>query len=124
MVEELGIIERVFFGREDHGILTFMLFFDFGGSAQGFGGYALDSFDKAKDRRVGTAAGTDLILRLLDTFNVDSLNSIKGRYAYAIRKSEGFNAQIVGLRTPKPDGDKTLMIADWQAEWFPEALTV
>ena len=85
----LGKITKVFFGKEDHGFLTFMLTFDFGGTGQGFGGYCLDTYDKEKDRRVGHAAGTDLILRLLNTFQVDSLHEIEGKSAYAIRDQEG-----------------------------------
>ncbi|MFA5693288.1 MAG: hypothetical protein WC907_06675 [Acholeplasmataceae bacterium] len=40
-VKELGKIINTTLGFE-HGVLTFVLMFDFGGSVQGFGGYGLD----------------------------------------------------------------------------------
>lgn len=33
-------------GREDHGIMTFMIFVEFCGCACGIGGYALDEYDR------------------------------------------------------------------------------
>lgn len=56
MVENAQI-ESTMLGMEDHGILTFFLSLKFEGSGQGFGGYAMDSYDKAKKRRVGSALG-------------------------------------------------------------------
>lgn len=118
MEKQLGKIKSVFFGFEDHKILSFMISFDFGGTGQGFGGYALDTFDKSKNRRVGCAAGTDLILKLLNLFGVNELSEIEGRHCYALRdKSFG---PIVGLQTTEPEGDKMFLIQDWQKEWFSE----
>ena len=36
-----AIITGTYLGIEDHGILTFWLYLDYGGSGQGFGGYQL-----------------------------------------------------------------------------------
>lgn len=118
MEKELGRIDKVFLGQEDHGILTCFLYFDFGGPAQGFGGYALDTWNEDEKRREGTAAGMDLLLRLLETFGVMTLDGIKGRYAYAIRKDHF--GSIIGLEIPKPEGGKVFMIEDWQKKWFPK----
>jgi hypothetical protein len=118
--EELGKIEGVFFGIEDHGILTFMMTFDFGGSGQGFGGYALDTYNKETKKREGIAAGTDLVLELLNLFGVSSLGEIRGRYAYAIRDGDHHNSQIIGVRIPKPEGGRCFMIGDWQKKHWPE----
>ena len=119
--KELGKITKVFFGKEDHDILSFMIHFDFGGSGQGFGGYCLDTFDKDKKKRVGCAAGTDLILRLLDLFNVKTLDEIIGKNAYVIRggESTGWNSPIIGIETPPFEGGKRFMIEDWKQDWFP-----
>ncbi len=122
-LRELGKVKEVFFGREGHGLMTLWVHVDFGGTGQGFGGYGLDSFDKKRDRRVGTAGGLDLVMRLLDLFDVDSLDKIKGRPVYALRDSETWNSPITGLETPAFDGGKRLLVAEWQREWFPDEKT-
>lgn len=50
---EIGKVRDVFFGIEDHGILTLNIDFDYGGSCQGTGHLCLSNFDKSKDRIVG-----------------------------------------------------------------------
>jgi len=60
MFEKIGKIESTQLGIENHGIMTFSLQFNFGGTGQGFGGVALDDYDEALKRRVGTAAGAEL----------------------------------------------------------------
>lgn len=118
MEKELGKIESTFFGYSDHRILTFMLHMTFGGTGQGFGNYTLDTWNKEKQRREGTAAGTDLLIRLLELFKVDEIGKIKGRYAYALR--EKGHGPIIGLQLPEADGGKTFLISEWQQEWFPK----
>lgn len=117
--KELGKIESAFFGFSDHHILTFMIGFKFGGTGQGFGNYTLDTYDKEKRRRVGTAAGTDLLIKILELFQVDEFSKLKGRYAYAIREKDRWG-MIVGIELPEADGGKRFMISDWQQEWFPK----
>lgn len=119
--KQLGKVESVSFGSGDHGNMTFWVMLDFGGGGQGFGGYALDDWDESKKRRVGTAAGMDLIMQLLELFKVDSLNQIAGRPVYALYENEHhFNDKIIGLEIPAFDGGKKFLIKDWQNEWFPE----
>lgn len=114
--KELGRIEYVKLGREDHGVMTMTLGFDFGCSFQAFGGYFLDDYDNTLKKRVGSAAGMDFVIRVLDTFNVDDINDIKGKYAFAIR--DNGEQKIIGFETPKTDGGKKFLITDWQKRWF------
>lgn len=65
-------------GYEDHGILTCMIYLDYGGSGQGFGGYRLDSYDKSKDKSFGSEYGMEFIKRILDTLEIDSWEKLKG----------------------------------------------
>ena len=58
-------IRSTMLGREDHGILTFMIDLEYGGGGQGFGGYGLDEYDAEHERRVGVAASMDLISEIL-----------------------------------------------------------
>lgn len=55
----------------DHGILTFIIGLDFGGSGQGFGTLCLDTYDEVKKKRVPTILATSLLLGVDDLFGVD-----------------------------------------------------
>lgn len=74
---ELGKIDDCRLHIEDHGILTISIGFDFGGTHQGFGGYSLGNEKWATKEPV--------IYALMRFFDVDELEKIIGRYAYAIR---------------------------------------
>lgn len=116
---QLGKIESVRLFIEDHGILTLYVFFDFGGSVQGFGGCFLDEESSVSGgRRRGTSAGMDFVLRLLQLFKVDSLDRIVGRTAYALRSSSAWNSIITGIELPEFDGGGKFTIDEWRAEWF------
>lgn len=103
---ELGIIYNTMLGFEDHGIMTFYLHFNFGGSGQGFGGYGLDT-PKMKDGkficRIGTAFGCEVIRRVLQAVGVDKWEDLKGKEMWVIRKGplQGFASKIVEIEAPK-----------------------
>lgn len=65
-------------GNEDHGIFTVSLTLEYGCGCQCFGGYAMDSYDKVKKRRTGTAYGMEFIMRVLEVAGVSSWEKIKG----------------------------------------------
>ena len=79
-----AVIESTMLGIEDHGIMTCFLYLNYGGSGQGFGGYGLDGFDKAKDKRVGTAWGMEFVRRVLETFEVDSWEKLSGKHCRVV----------------------------------------
>ena len=79
-----AVIESTMLGIEDHGILTCFLNLNYGGSGQGFGGYGLDGFDKAKDKRIGTAWGMEFVRRVLETMEVDSWEKLSGKHCRVI----------------------------------------
>jgi hypothetical protein len=72
-------IRKASLGIEDHGIMTCMLYLDYQGSAQGFGGYSLDTYDDTVKRRVGTAYGMEWIIRLLRAVGVDNWEDLVGQ---------------------------------------------
>lgn len=117
MRKELGKITTCELLIEDHGILTLSMTFDFGGSGQGIGGYALDTFDRDRDRRVGTAGGLDFVLRTLNLFKVDRLRAIVGRTAFAVYATD--RGIIDGIEIPAHDGGGIFMFENWRREWFP-----
>lgn len=75
-----AIITSATLGIEDHGILTVGLCFEYECGGQCFTGIALDQYDKAKKRRVGTAYGTEFVLRVLATVGVSEWSQIKGKH--------------------------------------------
>lgn len=87
------------------------------GSCQAFGGYELDKYNKETGRREGTAAGADYIRSLMEIFDVDSFDEIKGKIVYVWFDKLGFDEPIIGLELPEFDGGKRFMIAEWQEKW-------
>ena len=117
MVEN-GKIESTMLGVEDHGILTFFLTLKFEGSGQGFGGYAMDSYDKAKKRRIGSAFGTDCILQILDTVGVGKWEDLKGKYVRVKRDGDSWADKILAIGHIVED--KWFNIEELAKEHFPK----
>lgn len=67
-------------GREDHGIMTFMLYLEWGRSACGYGGYALDQYDRKEDERVFSASGLEAVSKILEVVGVRTWEELKGQY--------------------------------------------
>ncbi len=80
---ENAVIESTMLGLEDHGIMTCFLYLNYGGSCQGFGGYALDIWNKEADRRIGTAYGAEFIARVLATVGVEKWEDLAGKHIRA-----------------------------------------
>ncbi len=89
-----GKILSTTLGYEDHGIFTFCLHLDFGGSGQGAGSYALDSYRKDLGKRVGTASGMDMIIAILNTVGVETWEELKGKYIRV--KHDGERVHAIG----------------------------
>lgn len=87
-----AIIKKTTLGYEDHGILTFWLHCEGDGWGCGFGGFALDAYDKATDRRVSTAFGAACISAVLQTLELDCWEKLPGT---AVRvDTEGLGGRI------------------------------
>lgn len=114
---EIAKVERVFVGFEDHNIFTIAVELGYGGAHQSFGGYALDEWSQQHQRRLGTAAGMDMLVQLTKLFQVDDLHRAVGKYVYALRE-EPRTGVVVGLKRLEPDGGEQFLIAEWRAQWF------
>ncbi len=119
---KIGKVTKVRLGMDRGVFLTLWLHFDFGGSAQGFGGFILCEGVGDDGIREGTAGGADYIRQVLTVFDVDDLNDIVGRHAYALYEGEKhcYGDSIKGVESTEPEGSKRFTIADWQERWFPE----
>lgn len=85
-------IKSTFLGIEDHGIFTFAIHLDYGGSGQGYGHICL-----------GSAAHPDadgltfrFINRILEACGVDNWEKLPGRTVYAIKEA-GWGGMVRGL---------------------------
>lgn len=123
MRRELGRVESVRLGIEDHGILTCVVRIRFGSSSQGFGGLFLDGYDKEKKRRTGWAPGSDWIRRLCALFGAeDIVKDIVDKPVYALYESDRLG-DIVGLQRIEPDGGATFLLSEWREDWKSEVTT-
>lgn len=102
--EEIGKIRSTHLGPEDHGIPTFMLDFDFGGSGQGFGGYDLRHWGYGPVGAILSAAGVarweDLPGRVVTVLRGEARGAIIGLKPLPFEKGKGFlmvNGEIEGL---------------------------
>lgn len=73
-------ITSTMLGREDHGIMTFMIFVEFYGAGCGIGGYALDQYDRETDTRVFSTKGLECISKILETVGVNKWEDLTGTY--------------------------------------------
>lgn len=83
-------------GREDHGILTFMIYFEGDGFGVGVGGYALDSYNKELNRRVTTPKSMDAISEILNVVGVETWEQLKGKYIRFVDNGWGSKVTIIG----------------------------
>ena len=68
-------------GTEDHGVMSFWLYLDYGDSgAQGAGGYVLDSYDRTLDKRVASKWCGEAVAEVLRVVGVESWEKLKGQH--------------------------------------------
>lgn len=85
-------ISSTMLGIEDHGIMTFSLMMDMGGTGQGFGGYALDGNSGGK----GHAKSILAVRKLLETVGVMRWEELKGQLV-RIKKDSEWNGPIKAI---------------------------
>lgn len=73
-------ISSTMLGREDHGIMTFMIYIDACGLTCGVGGYCLDEFNSATQTRVFRAESMEVISKILEVVGVDEWEDLPGKY--------------------------------------------
>ena len=120
MFERIGKIESTSLGIEGHGVMTFWLMLDFGGSGQGFGGWVLDSYSPEEKRRIGTAAGLDAVIQILTVCGVEKWEDIQGKIVYALYDDDKYGRAIKGIKGLSFESNKIFLIDDWQRRWQEE----
>ena len=82
-------------GEEDHGIFTAYVHLSGDGWGVGFGGYALDDWSEADQRRVGSDFGCEFIKAVLETLEVKTWEKLVGTPCRV--ETEGFGGQSLRL---------------------------
>jgi hypothetical protein len=93
---EIGRIDSVHLGVEDHGVFTFNLGFDFGGTHQGIGHLVLGS-PGANDGAGSWAAGAARFLFEVSRV-IGNIATAKGHTVMVVRDDDGWNSKIVGIQ--------------------------
>jgi len=101
---KIGKITDVFFGICDRGIMTLNITLDYGDARQIYGGYQMD--------KKSSPLGMKAVRSLLETFDVDSLPKLKGKYVEAVCSPKGWNGVVIALRTLAVDGGKSFSFTD------------
>lgn len=73
-------IRSTMLGREDHGIMTFMIYIDASDFFCSIGGYCLDEFDSTTKTRVFRAESMEVISKILEVVGVDKWEELPGKY--------------------------------------------
>jgi len=75
-----ALIDCTTLGYEPHGIMSAYLHLSFSGSGQGFGGYALDIYDKEVGERTPSKMLGVFVKGVLDTVGVSNWEDLKGKH--------------------------------------------
>ncbi|MCD6323258.1 MAG: hypothetical protein J7L77_09565 [Clostridiales bacterium] len=114
MEKVLATIDSANLDILDRDILTFWITvtYEDSGNSQGIGGFALDEYCNIKKRRVGTAYGCEMIIRLLKLFKVNSLHEAIGKSVYILGDGDGLRFKPRGIQTLRKDGARELIFTD------------
>ena len=126
MIKKLALVEKIDLSYQERHILNVNCLVsyedeDFG--IQNIMNIILDTFDKEKQKRVGTAEGMSFLIDLLDFFGVNNLTEVKNQYVYVLvdeDKSWYDNAQGIEHLTTNPNkqcGIKKMVFKDYFSSW-------
>lgn len=101
---ELATVSNVFYGKEDHGILTCYVTLDFNGYTQSFGGITLND-----------EKGEEFKKELRNLFGVDDYRKIVGRKCYGLYAFGYHNDRIEGLENEY--GHRFILTKFCQKHW-------
>lgn len=110
--ESIAKVESTFLGVEDHGIFTAMVHVSYGGSGQGIGGYALDTYVESTKERRGTDYGMEWIRRFLNAAGVDSWEKLVGRTFIVLKDGDEWTGKVVGIKPLPTEKGKQFLFED------------
>ena len=126
MIKKLALVEKMELEYQERHILNvncLVSYEDEVFGSQNIMNIVLDTLDKEKQKRVGTAEGMTFLIDLLDFFGVNNLTEVKNQYVYVLvdeDKSWYDNAQGIEHLTTNPNkqcGIKKMMFKDYFSSW-------
>ena len=124
MIKKLALVENVYLGYQGRHILNvncFVSYEDFG--SQNIMNIVLDTWDKEKQKRVGTAEGMTFLIDLLNFFGVNNLTEVENQYVYVLVDDVDSwydNAHGIEHLTTNPNkqcGIKKMVFKDYFSSW-------
>lgn len=98
MGKQLAKISNAKLIIKDRGILTFWIYVDYEeGMSQCIGGMALDTYDKERQERIGTAYGCEMIRRLFIELGVNDFSEMAGQHIWVYGKGSGLGFTPTGI---------------------------
>lgn len=73
-------IRSTMLGRENHGIMTFIIYIDACNFSCGIGGFCLDEYNNDIKARIFKAESMEAISKILDVVGVDKWEDLPGKY--------------------------------------------
>ena len=119
MNKRLAKIRKAGLEIKERGIFNFWIHVDYEeGCSQGIGGIALDTYDKEKKERVGTAYGCEMIRRILIALNVDDFSDMKGKQVWVYGEGDGLGFKPNGIGSLRTEHDgKPVIFSDVAKEF-------
>ena len=93
---ENALITNVDLSMADYGCLTLAMTLEGGGWGVVYGHYCLGKGFLGADEFEGSAAGTEYLMRIMDTVGVENFQNLKGKYVRVAIKSWGDSVKIIG----------------------------
>jgi hypothetical protein len=93
-----ALIEATMLGKEGHGMMSFMLHLNFGGTIQGFGGWCLDDInpeDKTKSR-VPTVLTGAVVMGIMEALEIESWEALKGAHC-RVKSKPGWGSPLLAI---------------------------
>ena len=123
MIKKLALVEKVYLEYQERHILNvncLVSYEDFG--SQNIMNIVLDTWDKEKQKRVGTAEGMSFLIDLLDFFGVNNLTEVENQYVYVLVDGDSWYSKAHGIEhlTTNPNkqcGIKKMVFKDYFSSW-------
>ena len=124
MIQKLALVEKVYLEYQERHILNVncLVRYEDSGS-QNMLNIVLDTWDKEKQKRVGTAEGMTFLIDLLNFFGVNNLTEVKNQYVYVlVDEDESWDGKAHGIghlstNPNKQCGIKKMVFKDYFSSW-------